>query len=133
VATNALGTTSHELADIETRCIALFIDGLILSAIGSFSYVAARAPGVGVSILIGLVYYWFFLTRNKGQTPGKALMRIRVIKTDGTPITDSDALMRYIGYFISSFFLIGWLWAFVDVNHQAWHDKIAKTFVVRAW
>jgi uncharacterized RDD family membrane protein YckC len=132
MATNTYETTRYELAEIGARFMALFIDGLILAVIGSIGFLTARESGIGISFLIGLIYYWFFLTRNKGQTPGKALMKLRVIKVDGSPISDSDAVIRYFGYAINSFFLLGWAWAFFDDNHQGWHDKLAKTFVVKA-
>jgi uncharacterized RDD family membrane protein YckC len=39
--------------------------------------------------------------------------------------------MRYIGYFIDSFvFGLGWIWAAFDPERQAWHDKLARTYVV---
>jgi len=125
-------TTSYELADIGARFMALFIDGLILFAIGSLGFLVFREPGVGFSFFIGLIYYWFFLTRNKGQTPGKTMMKIRVIKVDGSLITDSDALLRYVGYIINNFFGIGWAWSLIDANKQGWHDKLAHTYVVKA-
>jgi uncharacterized RDD family membrane protein YckC len=132
MATTTYDTVSYELADVGARFAALLIDAVILSAIGSAVSMAARGPGIGVSFLIGVTYYWFFLTRHNGQTPGKALMKVRVIKVDGSAITDGDAVMRYIGYILNNFFFIGWLWAFFDDNKQGWHDKIAKTFVVKA-
>jgi uncharacterized RDD family membrane protein YckC len=131
MATTTYDTVSYELADIGPRFTALFVDAVILSVIGSVGFLAVREPGIGVSFLVGVAYYWFFLTRNNGQTPGKALMKIRVIKVDGTPITDGDAVLRYIGYILNNFFFVGWLWAFFDDNKQGWHDKIAKTFVVK--
>ncbi len=129
--TTVYETTDYELADMGTRFIALFIDGLVLAAIGSVGFIADQVPWGVVSFFIGLVYYWFFLTRNKGQTPGKALMKIRVIKTDGSSMSDSDAVIRYIGYAINSFFLIGWAWVLIDDNQQGWHDKLAKTYVIK--
>ncbi len=61
------------------------------------------------------------------------MLGIRVIKTDGSMFTFTDALMRYIGYLINSAaFMIGWLWAFYDEDNQGWHDKLARTYVVRA-
>jgi uncharacterized RDD family membrane protein YckC len=133
MAAQTYDTTSYELADVGARLMALFIDGFILAATGSVGFIAAREPGVGADFLIGLVYYWFFLTRNRGQTPGKALMKIRVIKVDGSPISDRDALLRYVGYIVNSLCIgIGWLWALLDANKQGWHDKIAKTYVVKA-
>lgn len=133
MATQTIETSSYELADIGARFMALLIDGIILSVIGSVGFLTAREPGIGASFFIGLVYYWFFLTRNNGQTPGKALMKIRVIKVDGSPISDSDAVLRYVGYIVNSLCIgIGWLWALLDANQQGWHDKLAKTYVVKA-
>jgi uncharacterized RDD family membrane protein YckC len=132
MATNTYETTRYELAGIRARFTALFIDGLILGVIGSIGFLTARGSGLGVSFLIGLVYYWFFLTRYAGQTPGKALIGIRVVKVDGSPINDSDAVIRYFGYAINSFFLLGWAWAFFDDKGQGWHDKLARTYVVKA-
>ena len=129
--TKTFETASYELADIGTRFAALFIDGAILSIIGSAGFLTMRGVGLGTSFIIGIVYTWFFLTRNHGQTPGKMLMKIRVIKIDGSPINDSDAVIRYIGYFVNHFFFIGWLWALVDDNRQGWHDKMAQTYVVK--
>ena len=123
---------THELADIGQRFIALFIDGFILGVIGGALFGSAGASGGAVGFLIGAFYQWFFLTRNNGQTPGKALMKIRVIAVNGAPLTDAAAILRYIGYYINSaVLLIGWLWALWDPNHQGWHDKIASTYVVR--
>ena len=78
-----------------------------------------------------MIYTWFFLTRNNGQTVGKMLMKIRVVKTDGTPISDADAVVRYLGYLLDGIFLLGWLSALFDENRQCWHDKLAKTYVVK--
>jgi uncharacterized RDD family membrane protein YckC len=86
-----------------------------------------------VGFLIGVGYQWYFLTQNNGQTPGKRLMNIRVIKVSGEPLTAVDVVIRYIGYFINTaILLLGWIWAFFDANHQGWHDKLAGTYVVRA-
>lgn len=123
---------NYVLAEIGARFIALLIDGTILFVIGRISILLVREPGAGAGFFIGLVYYWFFLTHNQGQTPGKAVMKIRVIKVDGSPISDSDALLRYVGYLVNTFFLIGWIWALFDANRQGWHDKIAHTYVVKA-
>ncbi|MBK8023057.1 MAG: RDD family protein [Chloroflexi bacterium] len=122
--------TSHVLADFGTRLAAFFIDGAILFAIESVGFITARGPGVGVGFFIGLLYAWFFLTRNNGQTPGKMLMRIRVIKVDGSPISDSEAVLRYIGYILNSVLLIGWFLMLIDEKRQGWHDKLANTYVV---
>ncbi|NJO82613.1 MAG: RDD family protein, partial [Blastochloris sp.] len=78
-------------------------------------------------------YHWYFLTQQNGQTPGKRVMGIRVIKNTGAPLTFSDVLVRYIGYIVNSFvFGLGWIWAIFDGQHRGWHDMMAGTIVVRA-
>lgn len=125
----------HELADISDRFIALIIDTIIVSIIGGIIGAGSGnlfTGGSAIGFLIGAGYQWYFLTQQYGQTPGKMAMDLRVIKTDGTKISDADAVMRYIGYMINTpIILLGWLWAFVDGNNQGWHDKLASTYVVK--
>jgi uncharacterized RDD family membrane protein YckC len=66
-----------------------------------------------------------------GQTIGNKLLNIRVVRTNGSDLTISQALIRYIGLFISVLCLfIGVIWAAFDPNKQGWHDKIADTYVI---
>ncbi len=122
------------LADVGTRFVALIIDGLILGVITAILSGGGRSSlGGGASFLIGLAYQWYFLTQQNGQTLGKKFLGIRVVKVTGEPLTFTDALVRYIGYYIDSFvFMIGWIWALFDANRQCWHDKLAGTIVIRA-
>lgn len=126
---------TYELASLGDRFIALVIDSMIVSAVGGIVGVGGNALwGGGVfSFILGAGFQWYFLTQQNGQTPGKMLMKIRVIKTDGTPISDADAILRYVGYLINSALaMLGWLWAAIDKKNQGWHDKIANTYVVKA-
>jgi uncharacterized RDD family membrane protein YckC len=126
-------TVTYELADVGTRLIAIIIDNIILGVIAGVLYNLFGGTGYGLSFFAGLAYNWYFWTRKDGQTPGKSLMKIKVIKMDGSPISDTDAILRYVGYYISGFFLLlGYLWAIWDENKQGWHDKIANTYVVKA-
>jgi uncharacterized RDD family membrane protein YckC len=126
-------TATYELAGIGARFVASLIDGLILTfTIGLISVLLFR-NNAGISTLLYFLYYGYCWTQRDGQTPGKQAMNIKIIKTDGSSITWADALLRYVGYLISSLvFGLGYIWAFFDANHQAWHDKIAKTYVVVA-
>ncbi|MEA3337196.1 MAG: RDD family protein [Chloroflexota bacterium] len=88
---------------------------------------------VGVSLLFSPVYFIFFWTL-AGQTPGKAIMGIRVVRLDGQKVSLWTALVRYIGYFVSFFLAgIGFLWVLIDDRRQGFHDKLAKTSVLYAW
>ena len=126
-------TRTYALADIHTRFFALLVDTLIVGFLGGLTTFGSRnAIGIAIGILIGVGYQWFFLTRYNGQTPGKMLFGLRVIKTDGTPIQASDTIIRYIGYHINSILMIGWIWALIDTNNQGFHEKLANTYVVKA-
>lgn len=76
--------------------------------------------------------YFVFLQGFSGKTIGKLLFGIRVIRTDGESIGFWDALIRWVGYFISLIFIfIGFIWAIFDPKRQALHDKFAETYVVK--
>lgn len=78
-------------------------------------------------------YFLFFWTLS-GQTPGKMLMGIRVVTTDGQYISFGQAVRRLIGYFIAAFPLyLGFFWILFDDRRQGWQDKIAGTCVVYTW
>jgi uncharacterized RDD family membrane protein YckC len=68
-----------------------------------------------------------------GQTPGKRLMGVRIIRTDGRRLNLWNVVRRWIGYWVSAWFLLGFLWILVDKRRMAWHDHIAGTLVVYAW
>jgi len=75
-------------------------------------------------------FFWFFA----GQTPGKSLTGVRVIRTDGKRVGPLRSLLRMIGYAISVLLLgIGFFWVLIDDRRQGFHDKIAGTYVVYAW
>lgn len=69
-----------------------------------------------------------------GQTPGKAVAGVRVVKPDGGRVGVPDSALRLVGYLLSFWALgLGFLSALVDDRRQTWHDKIARTCVVYAW
>ncbi len=127
-------TLDMPLADLGTRFVALLIDGIILGIVTALLSGGGRNTlGGGASFVVGLAYQWYFLTQQNGQTLGKRIMNIRVVKTNGAPLTFADVLVRYIGYYVNSFaIMIGWIWAFFDADRQGWHDKLASTIVIRA-
>lgn len=120
-------------AGIGQRLIAIIIDSILLGIVSGIIVAIVGDVGAIGGFLIGVAYQWYFLTQNKGQTPGKVLLGIRVVKANGAPLSAIDVVIRYIGYYINTFFIfIGWLWAVWDGNHQGWHDKLAGTYVVKA-
>ncbi len=83
-------------------------------------------------IFIMLTYFTYFHGIT-GRTPGKMLLGLQVVSTDGTPISFGTAFLRAVGYLISSLlftFPFGFIWAAFDKKKQGWHDKIAGTVVI---
>lgn len=67
------------------------------------------------------------------KTPGKMAIGATIVdaRTGGKPGT-GQFLIRYVGYFVSALPLcLGYFWAGFDPRKQAWHDKLARTVVVR--
>lgn len=100
-------------------------DGMMAAVLGLASMVAAA-----ISFAISFVYYGYFWSRT-GQSPGKKVMNIRVVRQDGMPLTFVSAGLRgSVGYWISSVvFLLGFIWAAFDAKQETWHDKIFGTRV----
>ena len=78
-----------------------------------------------------LVYHIGFWTW-KGTTVGGIICQLRVVRVDGTPVRFVDALVRGLSSIFSLAVAgIGCLWILRDPERQAWHDKIAGTYVVK--
>jgi uncharacterized RDD family membrane protein YckC len=77
-------------------------------------------------------YYTFFHSYG-GQTPGKILVRIKVVGEDGKPLPPARALIRTLGYFLSSiFFFAGFFLALFEKRGRALHDFLSRSEVVQA-
>jgi len=87
---------------------------------------------VTLELIVGMAYLTIFLG-SRGQTPGKMMCRLKVIRTDGTELNYSLAMLRSLGYYLIHYFTLnlGFLWVAVDPRKQGLHDKLAKTYVIR--
>jgi uncharacterized RDD family membrane protein YckC len=86
---------------------------------------------LGAWILGACAYHPYFWVRS-GQTPGKRLLHLKVVRCDGQPLSWGTAIVRYLGYWVSALPLyLGFLCILWDRNKQGFHDKIAGTVVVR--
>lgn len=85
----------------------------------------------GAIFLMLLAYHIGFWTW-KGTTVGGIICQLRVIRVDGAPLRFIDALVRGLSSIFSLAVLgLGGLWILRDPERQAWHDKIAGTYVVK--
>jgi uncharacterized RDD family membrane protein YckC len=78
------------------------------------------------------LYFGYFWSRRE-RSIGMGMMNIRVVKTDGRPLSFVMAGLRgSLGYSLSGLiFGLGYLWFFVDKQQQTWHDKIFNTAVLK--
>ncbi|HYH82704.1 MAG TPA: RDD family protein [Longimicrobium sp.] len=78
------------------------------------------------------LYFTFFTAMFKGQTPGKKVFGIRVLRLDGGPMTLWSSFERFGGYAAGLVTgLLGYLQVYWDRNRQAIQDKITETVVIR--
>ena len=104
----------YPLASIGDRILAYLLDGVIV-----FAYalgVIALFSELGVDhwylwlIFIGFPLAFYSLTFEmlmNGQTPGKHVLKIKVVRIDGTPPTIGDYLMRWICGFVDFYVFSG--------------------------
>lgn len=92
--------------------------------------------GIGIialaAVLVSLLYQITGLAR-RGQTIGRRIMKIRVIKElTGQPPGWGGAFIRVlVGGISGQIFYLGHLWRLWDDKKQTWHDKAAGTIVVQ--
>ena len=130
-------TVSSEKAGFGIRVVACVIDTVILAiftaVLNSILFAGDSVRGNGLNTLVGLAYFMYFWSSyGHGQTVGNRVMKLRVVKTDGSELTLTDSFLRYVGLILSFLCIfIGVIWVAFDANKQGWHDKIASTYVVK--
>lgn len=99
---------------------------------GFMRWVANALDDLGIGFGWGALYFTVFTVLGNGQTPGKRLMGIRVIRLDARPVGWWLAFERFGSYFASfSTGMMGFAQIFWDRNRQALHDKAVETVVIR--
>ena len=111
--------------------IALGLGSPGLEEIGEEEIYSLILPLYIFNTILTIAYYTYF-HGSTGQTPGKMLCKLKVVRVNGEPLGYGKAFLRWVGYMLSGLvFCLGFLWAGWDKNKQAWHDKIVGTYVVR--
>ncbi len=84
-----------------------------------------------LGLALMLAYFTFFHA-TWGQTIGKMIFGLRVVRTDGQPLSFSRALARALGYIVSAIpFFLGFLWVALTSGKRSWHDALTDTMVTR--
>lgn len=146
----------ERLASRWRRFWAILLDGVFIAIpVFAIAIVVALASGdtdadstatiatiYAVYGLAVLLYYPLTLSRrgaHNGQTFGKQLLKVRVVTSEGVPVTFwRGALRDVLGTTVLSFMTSG-IYSVVDYSfglfgarRQCLHDKIARTYVYRA-
>ncbi len=124
---------AQEYAGFWLRLWAWFLDVLILSLIDGL-IVLVFLGGGGVSIVVPVVWvaYCVCFWAWRGQTPGKMIADVKVVRRDGSKLDWGHALLRCLGYVVSAAIVcVGYFWIAFDGQKQGLHDKIADTCVIK--
>ena len=138
-------TIEYELASLWERGLATFIDlfiismaciliPLAISTIGSLELESIQL--VFVYCFVGFFFGYFFLMESMmgGQTLGKRIMNIRVVRLDGEIPTVNDYLLRAVFQYIDTVLSGGVLAAMLissTTRQQRLGDMTAGTTVIR--
>ena len=110
------------------RAAAFALDGAFVLIVCGILDLMDDGPGpVILAMLVYHIGFWAW----KGTTFGGIVCQLRVVRLDGAPLRFVDALVRGIASLFSVAVAgLGFLWILKDEDRQAWHDKIAGTYVV---
>ena len=104
------------------------VDPLAADVVGATGLWLLRSLIVFLIVVAYLVCFWAW----RGQTPGKMLLRLKIVRIDGSDIDWGVAVIRFLSYIMSVVLLfIGYLWVAFDAYKQGLHDKMADTYVIR--
>lgn len=131
----------YPVGSVGDRILAYLFDRLILivyaiAIAATLMKLEIDQPYVWLTLLGGpwLFYSLLFEIFMDGQTPGKKILKIKVVRLDGTPATIGDFLLRWIFAFVDIFLLSGAI-AVVMVamggKGQRLGDVVAGTSVVK--
>jgi uncharacterized RDD family membrane protein YckC len=146
----AWATAALPKAGFWVRAMAAVVDAALVGLIeGALAALLTRAGGIepdfgsaeGLSMMlvlglfgtvVGIAYRVAFLGHG-GQTPGKMLAQVKVVRTDGSELGYGRAALReVVGKFLSKLILgVGYLMVAFDRQKQGLHDKIADTYVIK--
>jgi len=112
----------------------VFLAGVAGPLVGGVVGLVAGLLGVLAAMAVPLVYAIAMLAGPHGQTVGKWVMGVRVVREDGGgSLSVATAAGRVLAAgFLSQVLLLGYIWALFEPRRRTWHDLLAGTVVVQA-
>ena len=154
VASGPVPASARTYAGFWIRFGAVFIDGIITGIALSpfsmmtgafFSALPRRGPElaipamfsvvglfVGISLVVNWLYEALMISSSKQATVGKMVFGLIVTDTNGARLSFLHATGRHFAKFLSNMtLLIGYIMAAFTERHQALHDFVAGTYVLK--
>jgi uncharacterized RDD family membrane protein YckC len=111
--------------------ISVLVGGVAATSDNPSALMSAGILSYLTSLVFAVIYEGYFLV-NKGATPGKMALGLRVIPVSGGPFTWGKAIGRYFGKMVSGMTLgIGFIIAAFDAEKRTLHDRICDTRVIK--
>ena len=125
--------SKEKYAGFWIRLVAAIIDSLVLTTGQRFLSFAFQEPLQGAIVLVFTLGYGPFMVYRYQATLGKMALNLKIVSQDGKKLEVFQVLLReWVGKFLSVLGLfLGFVWVAFDEKKQGWHDKIAKTQVIR--
>jgi uncharacterized RDD family membrane protein YckC len=119
-------------ASIRARAAAFVSDIFVSSVLVGSIIGAVPWPLSGLFSVAGVTLMFVMLwTGPVGQSYGQRFLRLQVIGTDGDSLGFGRALLRFVALVGGTLlFFVGPASALADERRQAWHDKVARSYVV---
>ncbi len=87
-----------------------------------------------VALVVWEFVYFAYQWSLGGRTIGMAVLGIRVVRTEGTPVGPREAVIRTLALPLSFLILgLGFIGILVNRDRHALHDRLAGTVVVYSW
>ena len=128
------------VAGLPARLLAWMIDGLIKFValmVGGILFAFLGTAGSGLYLVGLFILFWFynvlFEVFNRGATPGKRALGLRVMNTNGTPVGWAGSTIRNLVRFVDllpGVYLLGFLSVYLSRRFQRLGDLAAGTIVV---
>lgn len=111
------------------RFAAVIIDAIIIWLLSMVLIIPYFVPPLG--IIVAAFYHVVFETSPLRATPGKAILKIAVVRSNGSLMNVKDSIIRFVLSFVSSMLMfIGYLMALFTSKKQTLHDFVADTVVI---
>ncbi len=138
----AASATDSRNVGVGLRAVAAIVDGVILFALGyGLALVTGGTKDGGFELtggpffiwLVVAIGYYVVLEARNGDTVGKKLVGLQVVKLDGSAITMRESVVRNVLRLVDGlfFYLVGAIVVWSSKQNQRLGDRLAGTVVRR--